>query len=139
MSVPLYCLLGFAVWTHVVLMTTIGVHRWTQVLTGRAPIHAFRADRPEGPGWYRRAMRAHANCVENLPVFGAVVVTACFSGATGSFITVLSVATLVARVCQSIVHIAFVETARTVSVRFTFFTIQVFAMLGIAFVVVGGG
>ena len=137
MSMPLYCLLGFAVWTHVVLMTTIGVHRWTQVLAGRAPIHAFRADRPEGPGWYRRAMRAHANCVENLPVFGAIVVTATFSGTTGPFIADLSVATLAARVCQSVVHIAFVETARTVSVRFTFFAIQAFAMLGIAFAVVG--
>jgi uncharacterized MAPEG superfamily protein len=139
MSVPLYCLLGFAVWTHVVLMTTIGVHRWAQVLTGRAPIHSFRADHPEGPGWYRRAMRAHANCVENLPVFGAVVVTATFSGATAPFIAGLSVATLAARICQSIIHIAFVETARTVSVRFTFFAVQLFAILGIAFAVVEAG
>ncbi len=139
MSVPLYCLLGFAVWTHVVLMATIGVHRWTQVLTGRAAIHAFRADHPEGPEWYRRAMRAHANCIENLPVFGAVVVTATFSGTTGPFIASLSVATLAARVCQSIVHIAFAETARTVSIRFTFFSVQLFAMLGIAFAVVEAG
>jgi len=64
---------------------------------------------------------------------------ATFSGTTGPFIADLSVATLAARVCQSVVHIAFVETARTVSVRFTFFAVQIFAMLGIAFAVVGGG
>jgi uncharacterized MAPEG superfamily protein len=137
MTVPLFCLLGFAVWTHLVLVTTIGVHRWTQVLTGRAPIHAFRADRPEGPSWYRRAMRAHANCVENLPVFGAVVVTATLSGLGAPLLGHLSAATLAARVCQSVVHIVFVETARTVSIRFTFFTVQVFAMLTMAFLIVG--
>lgn len=139
MTVPLWCLLGFAVWTHVVLMATVGVHRWSQVLAGRAPIHAFRADRPEGPGWYRRGMRAHANCVENLPVYGAVITTATLSGVGGSLLALLSVIALAARVCQTVVHVAFTETARTVSVRFTFFALQVFAMLGMALDVVGAG
>jgi uncharacterized MAPEG superfamily protein len=131
-------LLGFAVWTHLVLMTTVGVHRWSQILAGRARIHAFRADRPEGPDWYRRAMRAHANCVENLPVYGAVITTATLSGVGGPLLAFLSVSALAARICQSVVHIAFTETARSVSLRFTFFTLQVFAMLGIAFTVVRG-
>ena len=27
----------------------------------------------QGADWYLRSMRAHANCIENLPVFGALV------------------------------------------------------------------
>ena len=73
MTVPVWMLLGFATWTVLLLLTTVGVYRWSRILTGRAPIREFRADRVEGEEWYKRAMRAHANCVENLPVFGAIV------------------------------------------------------------------
>jgi uncharacterized MAPEG superfamily protein len=135
MTTPLYCLLGFAVWTLVVLMTTIGLHRWTQILTGKASIDAFRADHPEGPDWYRRAMRAHANCVENLPVFGAIVAVATFAGASSPLLSGLSIAVVAARVCQTTVHVAFTQNARAVSVRFSFFAIQLVAMLTMAFVI----
>jgi hypothetical protein len=56
------------------------VYRWSRILTGRVPIRDFRADRIEGDDWYKRAMRAHANCVENLPVFGAIVLALRASG-----------------------------------------------------------
>ncbi len=73
MSVPVWSLLGFAAWTVILLLGTVGVYRWTRILTGRVPIRDFRADQVVGEDWYRRAMRAHANCIENLPVFGAIV------------------------------------------------------------------
>ena len=66
-------LLGFATWTLLLLMATVGVYRWSRILTGRVEVRNFRADQVEGEDWYKRAMRAHANCVENLPVFGAIV------------------------------------------------------------------
>lgn len=75
MTIPLWSLLGFAIWTVVLLLATVGVYRWSRILTGRVPIREFRADRIEGENWYRRAMRAHANCIENLPVFAAIVFT----------------------------------------------------------------
>ena len=73
MTVPIWSLLGFAAWTLLLLLLTIGVYRWFRVLTGRAGISEFRADQVEGQDWYKRAMRAHANCIENLPVFVVIV------------------------------------------------------------------
>ena len=73
MTIPMWMLLGFAAWTVALLLFTVGIYRWSRILTGRVPIREFRADRIEGDDWYRRAMRAHANCIENLPVFGAIV------------------------------------------------------------------
>src|SRR4051812_48172204 len=65
MSVPVLVLLGFTAWTLLTLFCTIGVYRWSRILTGRASIAEWRADLPQGSGWYQRAMRAHMNCVEN--------------------------------------------------------------------------
>jgi uncharacterized MAPEG superfamily protein len=73
MTVRVWTLVGFATWTVLLLLTTVGVYRWSRILTGRVPIRSFRADQVEGADWYIRAMRAHANCVENLPVFGSIV------------------------------------------------------------------
>jgi hypothetical protein len=73
MSVPVWALLGFAAWTVLLLLSIVGVYRWSRILTGRVPIRNFRADQVEGEDWYRRPMRVHANCIENPPVFGAIV------------------------------------------------------------------
>jgi uncharacterized MAPEG superfamily protein len=132
MTTPLVTLLGFAVWTLLVLMTTIGVHRWWHILFERVPINAFPADAATGPGWYQRATRAHLNCIENLPVYGAIVMVLTFGGVEGRLLDGLSIAVLGARVCQSTVHIAFVQTRAVVSIRFTFFSVQLGAMLCMA-------
>ena len=118
-------LLGFALWTMGLLVFTIGVHRWSRILTGRSAINAFPADAPTGPDWYRRATRAHVNCIENLPVFTAIVVTATSVGASGALLDILGITVLCARVVQSLVHVSFMQTSRVVSVRFSFFSIQV--------------
>jgi hypothetical protein len=70
MTLPIWMLLGFATWTVVLLLATVGTNRCRRILTRRVPISEFRADLVTGEDWYKRAMRAHANCVENLPVFG---------------------------------------------------------------------
>jgi hypothetical protein len=36
MTIPLWVLLGFAAWTLLTLFTTVGVYRWTRILTGRS-------------------------------------------------------------------------------------------------------
>ena len=138
MTLPLFTLLGFAVWTLGLLVATVGVHRWWQILAKRAPVNGFPADAPTGPGWYQRATRAHLNCVENLPVYGAIVVVVSFTGQTGWLLDTLSVAVLGARICQTLIHVVFVQTARTVSFRFTFFTVQLVSMLWMAVLVVRG-
>jgi uncharacterized MAPEG superfamily protein len=73
-TVPVWMLLGFAAWTVLLLIATVGVYRWSRILTGAARVASFRADQIEGAGWYQRGTRAHANCIENLPVFAAIVI-----------------------------------------------------------------
>ena len=132
LTLPLFTLLGFALWTHLVLAATIGVHRWSLILTKRAAINAFPADASNGPDWYRRATRAHANCVENLPVYGAIVAVATFAGIAGRLLDALSIIVLATRVCQTLVHVSFVQTERAVSFRFGFFTVQLVCMAWMA-------
>lgn len=117
-------LLGFATWTLLLLLLTIGVYRWLRVLTGRAGIAEFRADQVEGQDWYKRAMRAHANCIENLPVFGAIVFALHVANITSDLVNALAIGVLVARMIQSTVHVGFTQTNTVVSIRFTFFFIQ---------------
>lgn len=137
MTVPQWVLLGFAAWTLLTLFLTVGVIRWSQILTGKTPISAFRADLPQGSELYRRAMRAHANCVENLPVYAAVVVCLTAAGVDGPLFDRLAVVLLGARVLQSVTHVAFEPTDAVVSVRFAFFLTQIVCMfwMGIALAV----
>ena len=132
MTIPQWALLGFAVWTLVVLFGTIGVYRWVRILTGRVPISEWRADVPQGGEWYRRAIRAHMNCVENLPVFAAIVFCASAAHASGTLLDALALAVLTARVCQTTVHLASVQSNLVASVRFGFFLVQALSMLAMA-------
>jgi len=137
MSIALYSLLAFAVWTLLLLAFTIGIYRWNLILRGAREIHTFRADASEdAPDWYRRATRAHLNCVENLPVFGAIVCVATFAGMTSATFDALSCVVVIARIGQSLTHVSFQQTARVVSVRFTFFSIQLVSMAVLAFLIV---
>jgi uncharacterized MAPEG superfamily protein len=136
MSVSVWTLLGFATWTVVLLLATVGVYRWSRILTGRVPIRDFRADQVEGDDWYRRSMRAHANCVENLPVFGAIVFALHSSGVDSAAANGLCVMVLAARVVQSLVHVGLVQTNTVVSVRFTFFLLQIVGFLALVAIVV---
>ncbi len=137
MTVPVWALLGFAIWTVVVLLATVGVYRWSRILTGRVAIRDFRADQIDGDDWYRRAMRAHANCIENLPVFGAIVLALQVSGVRGATVNSVSIAILAARVAQSLVHVCFVQTNTMASLRFAFFFVQIVGFLWLAAIVVG--
>jgi uncharacterized MAPEG superfamily protein len=135
-TVPVWALLGFATWTVLLLLSTVGVYRWSRILTGRVPIRDFRADQIEGDDWYRRAMRAHANCIENLPVFGAIVLALQVSGVGGATVNSVSIAILAARVTQSLVHVCFVQTNTMAAVRFTFFFIQIMGFLWLAAIII---
>ena len=48
MPIPVWVLLGFAAWTLFILFTTVGVYRWSRILTGRTAIAAWRADEQQG-------------------------------------------------------------------------------------------
>ena len=124
MSVPTWMLLGFATWTALLLLFTVGIYRWGRILNGTVAIRSFPADAAGGEEWYRRATRAHANCIENLPVFGVIVFGLYVSHVGGPLVDALATTILIARICQSLVHVCFVHTNTVASVRFAFFFVQ---------------
>tara|TARA_B100001939_G_scaffold347654_1_gene369981 strand:+ start:13336 stop:13749 length:414 start_codon:yes stop_codon:yes gene_type:complete len=132
-------LLGFAVWTVLVLFLSVGIYRWSRILTGRVEIKEFRADQVEGQDFYLRSMRAHANCVENLPVFAVIVFALYVSGISTPLADILSVIVLVARVAQSVTHICFTQTNRVALVRFIFFLTQIVCFMALAVLIVQHG
>jgi uncharacterized MAPEG superfamily protein len=136
MTIPMWVLLAFAVWTLCVLFGSIGVYRWSRIFTGRSTIHEWRADVAQGAPWYQRAMRAHMNCVENLPVYGAVVLAAFVAGVSAPAIDVLALVFLAARVLQSIVHIGLRQTERVAALRFVLFFAQIACVIAMGALVV---
>lgn len=132
MSIPLWVLLAFACWTLLVLMIGVGIRRWTLILTGRAQLTDFPADTAHGSTAYRRAVRAHANCVENLPVYGAIATVAFAAQVTNPMMDTLATAFMGARICQTLIHMAIAETNTTVLIRFIFFFAQIVAMFRMA-------
>jgi uncharacterized MAPEG superfamily protein len=136
MTTPVWVLLGFAAWTLAVLFASVGIYRWSRILTGRASIREWRADIPQGSDWYQRAMRAHVNCEENLPVYGAVVLAAFATGVSGSDLDRLALAFLAARMAQSLVHIGMPQTEPIAAVRFGLFFAQVICMAAMGVLIV---
>jgi uncharacterized MAPEG superfamily protein len=128
MTVPLCMLLGFVAWTLFVLCLGIAPFRVGSVLMGKARPNQFPADTPHGPDWYRRLMRAHANCVENLPLFAAVVLVGHVAGVRDPLFSTLSEVYLAARVGQTVAHISSGRSL-VINVRFTFFLVQIAALV----------
>jgi uncharacterized MAPEG superfamily protein len=139
MTIPQWTLLGFAAWTLALLMATVGVYRWGNILFAKAAIASFPHDAPEGAGWYQRGTRAHANCIENLPVFAAVVYLISIVGVRGVLVDALCISTLLARVIQSCVHISHEQTNAFVAVRFSFYSVQLVSFLVLIGMVVKQG
>ncbi|MFT5686058.1 MAG: putative MAPEG superfamily protein, partial [Myxococcota bacterium] len=95
------------------LLLVVAIIGWRSVLVLREDVSPFAM----------RLSRAHANCVENLPVFAAIVVVAGFAerfAVTDPLAPVL----LAARVGQSVVHLAS-TSYWAVMVRFGLFVVQV--------------
>ena len=124
MTTPLWCVLFFAAWTLSLVALGVGPWRVLQVLLHRARPNGFASGSPHGPDWYQRLNRAHANCVENLPVFGAVVLLGHVTGLTSGLFATLAQVYVAARVGQTLAHLSSGRSL-VVNVRFTFFVVQV--------------
>jgi uncharacterized MAPEG superfamily protein len=136
MSIPVWTLLAFAVWSMLVLILTVGIYRWGLIFAGRVQVAEFRADQVEGSDRYRRAMRAHLNCLENLPIFGAIVLVIVVSGARSSALDVLALTFMGARIIQTLIHVSREQTNLLAYLRFGFFLVQLVCMLWMTVLVV---
>lgn len=129
MNTPTWVLLAFAGWTLLILFSTVGVYRWSRILTGRATVSEWQANQPQGSDWYQRAMAAHRNCIENLPVFAAIVISINALELHGAVLNNLALVILIARIAQSLIHICLIQTDRVATWRFIFFFTQIVAMI----------
>jgi uncharacterized MAPEG superfamily protein len=130
-TAPLGALLFFTVWTVGVLLLVVAPYRIGMVLLRKARPNQFPADTPHGPDWYRRAARAHLNCVENLPVFAALVVIGHEIGLRDGSFASLAQVVAAARVGQTCCHLASGRSL-VINVRFAFFAVQIGCYLAMA-------
>ena len=137
MNIPVLVLLAFAGWTLLSLTVTIGIYRWSRILAGCASIAEWRADVPQGSDRYQRAMRAHMNCVENLPVYAAIVVALLAAGLQSPVIDGLALIMLMARMGQTVTHISLPPTNAAASLRFSLFFVQLVCMVAMGIMAAG--
>lgn len=122
MSTPLLCLLGFATWS-ILLVLALGAVRVGRVMVGQQAANSFPSGVPHGGDRYWRLNRAHMNSVENLPIFGAIVVVGELAGVSASSFATAAAVVLFARMAQSLIHIAS-NSNLAVNLRFTAFLTQ---------------
>jgi uncharacterized MAPEG superfamily protein len=135
MSIPVAALLAFAIWTITLLALTIGIVRWSMIFSGKAELKSFPGDEAHGSPFYRRATRAHANCIENLPVFGAIVFAAETTGAQSPTLDGLAIAVIAARIGQTTAHLSSGSNA-VIGIRFSFLMVQLGAFFWMAALIV---
>ena len=121
MSATLTALTGFVAWS-LFLLVLMEVIRSFLVLAKAVPANEFRPDNSNLSPFLQRLARAHANCIEGLPIFGGLMLIAVISERT-AITDPLAYAFLAARIFQSLVHLSSLSVT-AVTVRFLAFAVQ---------------
>ncbi|MCC2655809.1 MAG: hypothetical protein K0Q76_917 [Panacagrimonas sp.] len=115
-------LLYYVLWMIVLVLLYVG-HRIPLVLIGKKQANYWtRGNTTDDMGWQVRAMHAHANTVENIGIFAAVVLVAAALDRS-AVVDPLACWVLYARIGQSVVHLlgtGFIH----VLIRATLFVVQ---------------
>lgn len=135
METPLIALIWFALWA-VALVLFVGIQRVASVLGRKAKPNDFPAGQKHGSEFYWRCNRAHANVVENLPIFGAIVLGGVAAEVTAPIFGTLALVVAVARVVQSVIHMAG-GSAMMVNLRFTAYAVQLVCFIWMGILVLG--
>lgn len=114
-------LTGFVAWSLLLLVLMEAI-RSKLVLTKAVPPNGFKPDNSNLSPFMQRLARAHANCIEGLPVFGGLMLIAVVTGRT-SITDPLAYAFLAARILQSVIHLSSLS-ALAVTLRFSAFALQ---------------
>lgn len=117
------------VFVIIVLVLMYALPRVPQVVTGAKPADSWGRDKPSiDPALLVRAQHAHANAVENFPLFLAVVVVGALMDKSASIIDPLAIYVVYLRIGQAVVHL--IGTSFwLVMARATFFLSQI-ALIG---------
>ncbi|MDP1954600.1 MAG: MAPEG family protein [Polaromonas sp.] len=121
MNPTLTALTGFIAWT-LFLLVLMEIIRSKLVVTKAMPANGFQPDNSNLTPFMQRLARAHANCLEGLPIFGGLMLVAVVAGQS-AVTDPLAYTLLGARVLQSIIHLASLSVA-AVTMRFVAFAVQ---------------
>ncbi|OGB38442.1 MAG: MAPEG family protein [Burkholderiales bacterium RIFOXYC2_FULL_59_8] len=121
MNPTLTALTGFVAWS-LFLLVLMEVIRCKLVVTKAVSANGFTPDNSNLSPFMQRLARAHANCVEGLPIFGGLMLIAVVAGKT-TITDPLAYAFLCARIVQSVIHLCSLSSL-AVTLRFAAFTVQ---------------
>jgi len=118
-------LIVYACWT-MLLVVGIGTLRGAVAIGGGRPSMRFDPAGADVSEFSARLCRAHANCYENLPVFGALVAVALATD-RAPVVGQLAMWVVYARIAQSLVHLVSVSPP-AIMARFAFYLVQIVLM-----------
>jgi uncharacterized MAPEG superfamily protein len=121
MSNTAYALIGFVSWALFLLVLMESIRTYL-VVTKKVPANGFTPDNSGLSPFMQRLARAHANCIEGLPIFGGLLAIAIMTSQTG-ITDPLALWLLGARIGQSIIHLGSISQM-AVSLRFAAFAVQ---------------
>lgn len=127
----LQALVGFALWT-LALITLVFLYRGLRFMRGAPINHWPRGNKPQDDAnLVKRLEDAHANCLENLPVFAVLVLAASLMDRSAA-IEAVAPFVLYARIGQTLAHLWGVRPMQ-VFVRVSFWSVQLVICLWMAF------
>ena len=121
MTPTLTALTGFVAWSLFLLVLMEAI-RSKLVLTKAVAANGFKPDNSNLSPFMQRLARAHANCLEGLPLFGGLMLIAVVAGRS-AITDPLAYVLLSARILQSVIHLGSLS-ASAVTLRFSAFAVQ---------------
>lgn len=122
MSSPtIIALVGFIGWALLLLVLMESI-RSKMVLSKEVAPNGFNPENSNLSPFMQRLARAHANCIEGLPIFGGLMVVAVVTSNV-AITDSLAYLFLGARMAQSLIHL-YSLSPLAVIMRFSFFAVQ---------------
>jgi uncharacterized MAPEG superfamily protein len=121
MTPTLFALTGFVAWSLALLVLMESI-RAKMVLTGEVKANGFNPENSNLSPFMQRLARAHANCIEGLPIFGGLMLIAVVAGQS-AVTDSLAMIFLGARIAQSLIHLSSLSVL-AVWLRFSAFAVQ---------------
>lgn len=128
-------LLIFVAWSIVLVLIYAG-YRVPMILSGQQKANHWERNQPvDDPAFLVRVKGAHLNCLENLPLFAALVLTAAAMGRNGIVDGIAGVF-IYCRLGQGIVHLIGTSLP-LILIRATLFVVQLLLMLYVVWGLLG--
>ena len=122
MTESLQVLIYLILWT-MALAAIAPMYRSVLVMSGKRTADSFPRSGHECPDWCKRVLDAHANAIENLPLYIGVFVAA-YASSKVNILDQIACYYLFARIAQSVVHLAGINHYLVLA-RFTFWIVQI--------------